>query len=98
MKIMMKKTKARAKFALCIGNENCDDLELRKIYEVIDDPDAAKEGYVRIIDESGEDYLYPAENFVRIVLALATVKAMIGPPRKAGRRPAVSRHRSAQSR
>jgi hypothetical protein len=95
---MMKQAKARAKFALCIRNENCDDLELRKIYEVIDDPDAAKEGYVRIIDESGEDYLYPAENFVRIVLALATVKAMIGPPRKAGRRPAVSRHRSAQSR
>ena len=94
----MKQAKARAKFALCIRNENCDDLELRKIYEVIDDPDAAKEGYVRIIDESGEDYLYPAENFVRIVLALATVKAMIGPPRKAGRRPAVSRHRSAQSR
>jgi len=94
---MMKKTKVRAKFALCIRNENCDDLELRKIYKLIDDSGAAKEGYVRIIDESGEVY-HPAENFVRIVLPLATVKAMIRPPRKAGRRPAVSRQRSAQNR
>ena len=94
----MKKTKARTKFAVCVGNEHCDDLDLRKIYEVIDDRDAAKEGYARIIDESGEDYLYPTENFVRIVLPLATVKAMTRPPRKTGRRTNVSQQRSLQSR
>jgi primosomal protein N' len=94
----MKKTKARPKFAVCVGNDRCDDLELRKIYEVIDDRDAAQEGYLRIIDESGEDYLYPTENFVRIVLPLATVKAMTRPPRKTGRRSTINGQRSAQSR
>ena len=49
-------------FVLCIKNEGCDDLEVRKIYEVLPDEDAGQDHYLRIIDESGEDYLYP-ENF-----------------------------------
>ena len=53
----MKKQKAVIRFVLCIRNEGCDDLELRKVYQVIADPDASEEGYIRIIDESGEDYL-----------------------------------------
>ena len=55
----MKKQKAVIRFVLCIRNDGYDDLELRKVYQVITDPDAAEEGYIRIIDESGEDYLYP---------------------------------------
>jgi len=51
-------------FVLCIRNDDCDDLEPRKIYQVIDDSVAAMEGYIRILDESGEDYLYPANFFV----------------------------------
>jgi hypothetical protein len=53
---------------LCIRNEGCEDLELRKLYQLLPDPTAKKEGYVRIIDESGEDYLYPAEHFLEIAL------------------------------
>ena len=52
------------KFALCVKNDACDDLELRKVYEVLPDVRASKDGYLRIIDESGEDYLYPESYFV----------------------------------
>jgi hypothetical protein len=55
-------------FALCIENKDCEDLEKRKIYVVLPDDDAVKEGYLRIIDESGEDYLYPASYFVLVQL------------------------------
>ncbi len=49
-------------------NDDCEDLETRKIYQVLDDDEAAKEGYIRVIDESGEDYLYPTSYFVFIDL------------------------------
>lgn len=55
-------------FALCIENKECEDLEKRKIYEVLPDESAEQDGYVRIIDESGEDYLYPESYFVYIQL------------------------------
>ncbi|MEK6301525.1 MAG: hypothetical protein AABO41_12455 [Acidobacteriota bacterium] len=51
------------KFAVCI-NDSEPDLELRKVYKVLPDEAAAKDQYLRIIDESGEDYLYPASFFV----------------------------------
>ena len=47
------------RFVLCIENKDCDDLEKRKIYEVLPDDAAAKEGYMRIIDESGEEVPNP---------------------------------------
>ena len=54
-------------FALCICKGEDDDLELRKAYAVL--PPAANEtGYLRVIDESGEDYLYPADCFVPLKL------------------------------
>ena len=55
-------------FALCIENKDSEDLEKRKIYRVLPDDEAAKEGYMRIVDESGEDYLYPESYFVLIDL------------------------------
>ncbi len=55
-------------FALCIENRECEDLEKRKIYSVLPDDEAAKEGYMRIVDESGEDYLYPQSYFILIDL------------------------------
>ena len=55
------------KFAVCINNsEYPASLELHKIYRILLDEEAARDGDVRIIDESGEDYLYPAEWFVAI--------------------------------
>jgi hypothetical protein len=52
-----------ARFAVCVTDSE-SDLELRKVYEVLPDQEGAKENYLRIIDESGEDYLYPASFFV----------------------------------
>lgn len=54
------------RFVLCVKNTECEDLELRKVYQVLDDADAAEEGYLRVIDESGEDYLYPESYFVPV--------------------------------
>ncbi len=52
-------------FVICIDNsEYPASLEKRKIYEVLEDASAAKLGQLRVIDESGEDYLYPEECFV----------------------------------
>jgi hypothetical protein len=54
-------------FVLCIENEGYPaSLELRKVYQTLDDPAAAEHGFLRVIDESGEDYLYPARFFVPI--------------------------------
>jgi hypothetical protein len=56
-------------FAVCVNNsEYPASLELHKIYRVIPDEDAANDGDMRVIDESGEDYLYPAEWFVLVEL------------------------------
>jgi hypothetical protein len=52
----MAKAKENYKFALCIENKDCEDLEKRKIYQILPDGDAEKEGYHRVVDESGEDY------------------------------------------
>lgn len=54
-------------FAVCVENDGYQaSLERYKIYRVIPDPASAADGDVRVVDESGEDYLYPAEWFVRI--------------------------------
>jgi hypothetical protein len=63
-------------FALCIENKDCEDLEKRKIYEVLPDDKAAKEGYLRVIDESGEDYLYPKSYFILIPLPRQAQKSL----------------------
>jgi hypothetical protein len=56
-------------FLLCVGNDGYPaSLEVRKIYEALEDAVAAEDGLVRVIDESGEDYLYPASFFVPIEL------------------------------
>ena len=49
---------------LCIENRDCEDLERRKIYQILPDDEASKEGYLRVIDEPGEDYLYPESYFI----------------------------------
>ena len=56
-------------FAICVRNdENEESLDLRKIYEILEDSTAAQRNHVRVIDESGEDYLYPADYFVSVEL------------------------------
>lgn len=66
----------KPEFVLCVCNEDCDDLELRKVYQVVPDRAAVKDGYVRVVDESGEDYLYPAQYFVVVELPGAVTKAL----------------------
>ena len=56
-------------FVVCVQKNGCEDLELRKLYQVLPDEAAAADGLLRIIDESGEDYLYPAECFVALELS-----------------------------
>ncbi len=56
-------------FAVCTDNQGYEaSLELRKLYEIIPDPVAAKHSQLRVVDESGEDYLYPAKSFDHISL------------------------------
>ena len=64
----MRRKRADRRFVLCVKNDDCDDLERRKVYRMIPDEKAEKDGYVRVIDESGEDYLYPSCYFVRLQL------------------------------
>lgn len=59
---------SKMKFALCLRNDDCDDLEVRKIYQVLPDKSAQQDGYLRIVDESSEDYLYPESYFLFIEL------------------------------
>jgi hypothetical protein len=56
------------KYVLCVENRDSDDLEKRKVYEIVADTEAEKEGYFRVVDESGEDYLYPQSYFIPISL------------------------------
>ena len=71
----MAKTKL-GKFMLCVSNDRYPtSLEARKIYRRLPDAVAAKRGLLRIIDESGEDYLYPADRFVLIELPRAATRA-----------------------
>jgi hypothetical protein len=56
-----------AKFSVCVWNQGHEaSLERNKIYAVVDDPAAAADGDLRVVDESGEDYLYPAAGFIAI--------------------------------
>ncbi len=66
----MGREKENQTFALCIENKECEDLEVHKIYQILPDDDAEKEGYIRVIDESSEDYLYPKSYFVLVQLLL----------------------------
>jgi hypothetical protein len=65
------------RFALCVRNDECEDLELSKVYPILSDRRAAGEGYLRVVDESGEDYLYPESYFVFVRLP-AKAQRMIG--------------------
>ncbi len=57
------------RFAICVNNfEYPASLELHKIYRVLPDDEAVQDGDLRIIDESGKDYLYPAEYFILVSL------------------------------
>jgi hypothetical protein len=61
---MTENQKTKSKFAICINTDDPDLLTPRMIYEVLPDESAAKSNYIRVIDNEGEDYLYPADYFI----------------------------------
>jgi len=69
-------SKPRRRYVVCIQTEGMEDLELRKLYEVLDDEAAASRGYLRVVDESGEDYLYPKELFAPVEVPQTTERAL----------------------
>jgi hypothetical protein len=67
------------RFVVCIKNAGYPaSLELHKIYRLVTDPDAARAGDVRIVDESGEDYLYPANWFAAVELPRRVKSSLLG--------------------
>jgi len=68
----------KTRYVICTHNEGYPAaLEKRKIYRVMPDPQASAHKLMRVIDESGEDYLYPADWFIPISLSLTVAKALV---------------------
>jgi hypothetical protein len=65
------------RFAFCLNVGASEDLHLHTVYRVLEDEKADLAGYLRVIDESGEDYLYPADYFVLLDLPLAATEAIL---------------------
>jgi hypothetical protein len=69
--------KLKRQFAICIRSEDPDLLTPRRIYQVLPDDSAAKSRYIRVIDDEGEDYLYPATYFVFVDFPPAIKQALL---------------------
>ena len=79
---MNKKEKQPLQFALCLDNEGyAASLEVGKLYRVIPDDEATAHGYIRIIDESEEDYAFTASRFHLVQLPVAVEKALLSASR-----------------
>jgi len=75
---MTKKNESTPEFVVCINNEGYPaSLELHKIYRVVSDEDAVANEDLRVIDESGEDYLYPASYFVPIKVPATVEESLL---------------------
>jgi len=73
----MNRHNTKSQFVVCVKNKGyAASLERRKIYQVLPDPRASAHDLIRVIDESGEDYLYPADYFVPITLPQTLAKAL----------------------
>ena len=73
----MQKKLLETQFALCIENDGCEDLEKRKFYQILPDEAAARDGYLRVVDESHEDYLYPETYFIFLELPQKAHEAFV---------------------
>jgi hypothetical protein len=67
-------------FVICLHNKRADDLQPRKVYQVLPDEAAAQDGYLRVIDDSGEDYLYPDSYFLPVTLPRQIARAVFATP------------------
>ena len=74
-RIAMKRSEPR--FVVCVKNKDyAASLQLRKLYQAVPDQDATKLHHIRVIDESGEDYLYPESHFVAVQLPQSAERAV----------------------
>jgi hypothetical protein len=73
----MGKKDTKVGFAVCIADTGYEDLQLRKLYRILVDAKAAELGCLRVIDESGEDYLYPVDRFVVLDLPEAMRRRLL---------------------
>lgn len=69
--------RADTEFAICISSSEESLLTRRKLYQVLPDESAARSNYVRIIDDEGEDYLYPKDNFVFVTLPTKAAESVL---------------------
>lgn len=70
--------KTAKRFVICVNNAGYEvSLEKRKIYVAVPDAHAEKLGQLRVIDESGEDYLYPKKSFIAVALPRPTRRAVL---------------------
>ena len=74
---MAKHQNSTLKFAICIHTDDSDLLTPRMIYQVLPGDSAAKSNYLRVIDNEGEDYLYPADYFIFIDLPREAERALL---------------------
>ena len=74
---MSKNHKGPTRFVVCITSDDPELLTPRRIYQVLPDANAAKSNYIRVIDNEGEDYLYPADYFLFIELPRKVEQALL---------------------
>ena len=74
---MTKHQNPRPQFAICINTNDPDLLTPRMVYQILPDENAARSNYVRVIDNEGEDYLYPADYFISVDLPHAAERALL---------------------
>ena len=74
---MSRRQETIQKFAVCINTDDPDLLTPRMIYQVLPDESAARSKYVRVIDNEGEDYLYPADYFIFLDLPREVERALL---------------------
>lgn len=70
-------SRSSRRFVVCLRCEDEDDLQVRKLYELIPDEAASEHGQVRIMDDSGEDYLYPASWFAPVEMSSSAEQALV---------------------
>ncbi len=74
----MREENLNHRIAICVDNTDYElSLERRKVYPILPDADAERDDYVRVIDETGEDYLFPASRFVFLAVPTEIEEAVL---------------------
>ncbi len=90
-----KHPKPALRFAICVDTDDPDLLTPRMVYQILPDESAAESDYLRVIDNEGEDYLYPAKYFVLVSFPQQVKQVLLGTPPPLMRSVAHGRKRSA---